>query len=324
MSSKLTLNIDSIEQTLNGLSQRGPKKQTQEKDPRQFRPTIKNEKKEYRAVVRFIPQTVPGMGPSKPYTLERWSHSFTENGQWYFENCPTLLNIKNNNKEHRCPACEQNRQDHKAGQDVLVARARSRKVKKSYVTNIYVIEDPQHPENNGKVMYWNMPVEIYKMIEAKWKPESKKRASSNPYCPINGYSLELVLKHNPASGYANYDGSEFLDPERLAETDEQIIEILTKAIDLDEFTGLSTYKSYEDLNKRFQRVTSGGIIVDSTPINANTVFAEESAPAPTPMSKATSTLSTKAPAPAAVASPLVAVVPTIATETAGSDDDWLD
>lgn len=272
------INIESLEETLGNIGSigNGQKKAT-EKDPRQFRPTIKNEKKEYRAVVRMIPQGVPQKGTVKPYYVERWTHSFQENDSWYFENCPSLLNKQNKTKENRCPVCESNRQDYDSNQEVLINRAKSRKVKKAYCTNILVIDDPQCPENNGKVMYWNMPFEIYEMIELKRKPQSSRRAPSTPYCPINGYDLELILKFNPASGYPTYSGSEWLEPQPLAESDEKMLEILNRAIDLSEFEGPSVYKPFETLSARFAKVTSGGSISNSfgSTKAVETVYAED-------------------------------------------------
>lgn len=326
MPSKFEINIDSIEATLQSVGSK-PTQKSAEKDARQFRPTIKNEKKEYRAVVRFLPQVLPNSGESKPYVVERWTHSFTENNQWYFENCPSLLNKREGNKDHRCPACEQNREDYNSNQEVLIARAKTRKVKKSYATNILVIEDSQNPQNNGKVMYWNMPLEIYKMIEAKWKPESKKKSPSNPYCPIKGYALDLVLKWNPASQYPTYDGSEWLDQEQLAETDEEIIEIISRAINLDEFTSPSIYKPYEDLKKRYLKVTSSGIIVDQSFGSSNTVFVDDVPQKP--IDKVISTISTAQveEAPRTTRKPKPQVVleaPPVEVVESSDSSDWLD
>lgn len=327
MASKFEININSIEETLQSIG--GAPRKTQEKDTRQFRPTIKNENKEYRAVVRFLPQVLPNGKVSKPYVVERWTHSFQENDQWYFENCPSLLNKQTGRRESKCPVCAQNKLDYDSNQEVLINRAKGRRVKKSYATNILVIEDSQVPENNGKVMYWNMPVEIYKLIEGKWKPESKRKSPSNPYCPINGYALELVLKFNPASGYPTYSGSEFLETEPLAETDDEIVEIIGRAIDLDEFNGHSIYKSDEELHKRFVKVTSGGIIVDSSSFGATTIFAEDMKPT----ERIVSSISTKEPEPtkepatrrraSAVAETPAPVVAAVAAAQVVNDD-WLD
>lgn len=321
MAHQFEIDIASIENTLNNI---GNNKKTVEKDQRQFRPNIKNEKKEYRAVIRLLPQGIPDKNNPKPYFVERWTHSFQENGSWYFENCPSLLNKQNKTRDHKCPVCESNRADYDSEQEVLIARAKSRRVKKSYCTNILVLEDPQTPENNGKVMYWNMPVEIQKLIELKWKPaEGSRRAPSNPYCPIKGYELELVLKFNPASGYPTYSGSEWLDARKLADTDEEILDILSKTIDLDEFTNPSNYKPSDKLVERFAKVTSGGIIAPSftSATSATTVYAEETSSeiaTKKPRAKPeTSSISVKAPT--LPEAPIPQVI-----EEGAEDTSWLD
>lgn len=309
---KFIVDMDSIEETLNSVN---GKKKTFEKDTRQFRPTVKNDKKEYVATIRFLPQGIPVKGESKPYFVERWSHSFTENGQWYFENCPSLVNKTLGTKDHICPVCEANRADYNSKQDVLIARAKSRKVKKTFATNILVIDDPQCPENNGKVMYWNMGAEILKMIEARWKPA--KRAKSNPYCVVKGYDLELILKFNPTSGYPTYSGSEWLDERSLADSEEEIIKILSQTIDLSEFgASPAILKPLDELKKRFVKVTSGGIIVESP---VSTVFAEDA----TPYSNIRSSITTKAPV--ALEALVDTNIPTLdPSTTEEGDDSWLD
>ena len=306
--SKFTANMDVVEETLNAI--KGNKK-TFEKDERQFKPNLKNEKKEYRATIRFLPQGIEGIkgGANKPYYVERWDHAFQENGQWYIERCANVLNKKKSTEpEDLCPVCRQNRRDYNSKQEVLIARAKSRRLKKTYPTNILVIEDPQCPENNGKVMYWNIPAEILKEINAKWNPESKKKAPSNPYCPVKGYALDLILKMNPATGYPTYSGSEWLDAELLAQTEQEIVEILSKTYDLSEFE--TNFKSFEELNKRFQKVTSGGIIDDSQTMP--TIFAEEKSP----VEKIQSSITLSAPE-APAGTPVV-------TDEGEDDESWLD
>lgn len=308
--SKFAADFSSIEDTLKAVN--GEKKEF-EKDPRQFRPNLQNEKKEYRAVIRFLPQGLPDA--KKPYFVERWTHSFKENGQWYFENCPSLVNKVNGTKEHKCPACESNRQDYNSKQEVLINRAKSRRVKKAFIVNILVIEDNQTPANVGKNLYWHMPVEIYKKIELKWRPDKdSKRKPSNPFCPINGYALELVLKMNPTSGYPTYAGSEWLDAEPIAETEEDIIRILNGTIDLEEFAPTpAILKPYEDLKRRFVKVTNGGIIIDN---EIPTVIVEDEKPS----EKIRSSISTGS----SLAAPIIPEVSSSSNDEADPEDDWLD
>jgi len=308
--SSLIADMESIDETLNAIN--GNKK-TFEKDPRQFRPNLKNEKKEYRATVRFLSQGIQQVA-KKAYFIERWDHAFIENGQWYIERCPSLMNKQLGVKDHKCPACISNRRDYNSKQEVLVQRAHDRKIKKTYVTNILVIDDPQFPENNGKIMYWNMPYEIVKLIEIKWHPESKKRSPSNPYCPIKGYALDLVLKINPSTGYATYAGSEWLEPEPIYENEEEIVKLLNSTIDLDEFLSEpDKFKPFDELNNRFLKVTSGGVIVDSP---MNTIIIDDKPT--TALDKVTSSITTSA---------LAADVPDKPVEggeVSTEDDSWLE
>lgn len=314
--SNLTADVESIEETLNLV--KGQKKEFK-KDERQFRPNLKNDKKEYHATIRFLPQGVEGIKGTngKTYYVERWDHAFMENGMWYIEKCPSLINkINNTRDEYHCPVCEANRDDYNSKQEVLINRAKSRRVKKTYPTNILIIEDLQFPENNGKIMYWNMPLEIVKLIEARWKPETKRKPS-NPYCPINGYPFELVLKINPKTTYPTYSGSDFLDKEQLAPTEKEIIEILNKTYDLSEFGGTPAgLKPYNELKKRFAQVTSGGIIAESS---TQTVIVDDDN---SPLS-ATSSISLSS----GVSSHLIAdEIPStpIITDEKEENEDWID
>ena len=310
MKLNLVADISSIEETLNAV--KGNFKKF-EQDLRQFRPNLKNDKKEYRATVRFLPQGLEGIqGPAgKEYFVERWDHAFQENGMWYIEKCPTVINKVRGIKDFRCPVCEARRSDYKTNDPVLVERAKSRKLKKSFVTNVLIIEDPQFPENNGKVMYWNLPKEIVTEIEKQWKPESKKKKSVQPYCPIKGMPFDLVLKMNPDSGYPTYAGSTWLEIEPLSESEDEIVKILNSTIDLSEFAALPTnFKTYEELSERFAKITMGEAAMVSA---TKTVYAEDLAPQAT--AKIRSTIST---------SPLEASVPSVAPATADDNDDWLD
>lgn len=309
MKLNLTADISSIEETLNAV--KGNFKKF-EQDTRQFRPNLKNDKKEYRATIRFIPQGIDGIN-GKPYFVERWDHMFQENGMWYIEKCPSVINkVLGLKGEYKCPVCESRRADYNSKQPVLIERAKSRKLKKSFVTNILVIDDPQFPENNGKVLYWNLPKEIIDEIQAKWKPESKKKAASNPYCPMKGYAFDLILKINPESGYPTYKGSEWLDVEPIAESEDDIVKILSQAIDLNEFAPIpSNFKPYEELKGRFVKVTMSEAVAES---QTRTIYADEVA---TPVEKIRSQISTSA-----IPEAAVPTAPVVTDEN--EDTSWMD
>ena len=95
------------------------------------------------AVIRFLPapdgETVPW---AKVY-----SHAFQGPGGWYIENSLTTLGDKD-------PVGEINRRLWNSGDDADKDTARRQKRKLSYYSNIQVIKDPKHPENEGKVFLY--------------------------------------------------------------------------------------------------------------------------------------------------------------------------
>ena len=92
------------------------------------------------AVIRFLP--APN-GEDMPWQRV-WSHAFQDKGGWYIENSLTTLGQKD-------PVSEENTRLWNTGVDSDKEIARKRKRKLSYYSNIFVVSDPKHPENEGKV-----------------------------------------------------------------------------------------------------------------------------------------------------------------------------
>ena len=92
------------------------------------------------AVIRFLP--APN-GEDLPF-VKLYSHAFQGPGGWYIENSLTTLNQKD-------PVSEENTRLWNTGVDSDKEIARKRKRKLSYYSNIFIVSDPKHPENEGKV-----------------------------------------------------------------------------------------------------------------------------------------------------------------------------
>lgn len=219
-------------------------------DTRRFSPTIKNEAKYYNAIVRFLPQA----DLSAPLYVEKFSHGFQENGQWFIEECPTTLGAGN-----KCPVCESNRNAYATKDQALINRAKDRKRKKVYIANVLVIKDKQNPQNEGKVMYWQFPKTIFDLINLKWNPESEYDEKSQPFCPVTGFALNLVMKYDEKTKYPTYLGSQFMSSKSLG-SDDVIEAIMNQTHDLGEFVSPTKIKSYEALTERFVKVTNPNIV----------------------------------------------------------------
>ena len=194
------------------------------------------------AVIRFLPSP---QGEDDPY-VQVWSHAFQGPGGWYIENSLTTLGGKD-------PLGELNTQlwatGNKSDQEVV----RSRKRKLTYFSNIYVVKDPAHPENEGKVFLFKYGKKIFEKISSALKPEFEDES------PIDAFDLwtgaNFKLKVRMADGYPNYDKSEFETPSVLGGfEDEDLEELWKKCNSLKEFVSPENFKSYDQLKTRLDTV----------------------------------------------------------------------
>ena len=90
-----------------------------------------------------------------------WNHAFVSlTGQWYIENSLTTIGQKD-------PVSEYNSKLWNSGVESDKEIARKQKRKLQYFSNILVVSDPKHPENEGKVMLFRYGKKIFdKMMEA--------------------------------------------------------------------------------------------------------------------------------------------------------------
>ena len=111
------------------------------------------------AVIRFLP--APD-GEELPW-IKMFKHAFQgPTGKWYIENSLTTLGKQD-------PVSEYNTELWNAGGEGSPqrAQARAQKRKLSYYSNIYVVSDPTHPENEGRVFLYKYGKKIFdKLVEA--------------------------------------------------------------------------------------------------------------------------------------------------------------
>ena len=195
------------------------------------------------AVIRFLP--APD-GEELPFA-KIWSHAFKgPGGQWYIENSLTTLGKDD-------PVGELNRELWNSGRDSDKAIARAQKRKLSYYSNIYVVSDPAHPENEGKVFLYKYGKKIFDKIVEAMQPAF---ADETPIDPFNFWKgADFKLKIRKVEGYWNYDKSEFAAPAVLGGFDDDKLESIWKqSYSLAEFEDAKNFKSYEDLKKRLDMV----------------------------------------------------------------------
>ena len=134
------------------------------------------------AVLRFLPASQNEEMLGQEFGL---THS---TGGWYIENSLTTLGQKD-------PVSEENTRLWNTGVDSDKEIARKRKRKLSYYSNVYVVSDPQHPENEGKVFLFKFGKKIFnKITEAPMNPAFEDEKPFNPFDFWSGANFKLKIR----------------------------------------------------------------------------------------------------------------------------------
>ena len=210
-------------------------------DDRLWKPELDKSGNGY-AVIRFLP---PPEGEELP-CAKVFSHAFQGPGGWYIENSLTTIGKSD-------PVGDLNRKLWNSGRDSDKEIARKQKRKLSYFSNIYVVRDSLHPENEGRVFLFKYGKKIYDKIVAAMQPEFEDEKPINPFDFWTGADFKLKIRK--LDGFWNYDKSEFAPQGTLGDfSDGELEDIYSKSYSLTEFTADSNFKTYEDLEKRLGTV----------------------------------------------------------------------
>ena len=197
------------------------------------------------AVIRFLPAPSVDGDEGLPW-VKVFDHGFQGPGGWYIENSLTTLGQKD-------PVSEYNSQLWNSGIEANKEIARKQKRRLSYIANIYVVEDPKNPENEGKVFLYKFGKKIFDKINEAMNPQFEDEKAFNPFDLWGGADFKLKIRN--VEGYRNYDKSEFASTGTLGELDDDKLEaIWKKEYSLKEFLDPSNFKSYDELKSRLDRV----------------------------------------------------------------------
>ena len=199
------------------------------------------------AVIRFLP--APD-GEELPW-VKVFKHAFQgPTGKWYIENSLTTIGKQD-------PMSEHNTQLWNSGLESDKELARKQKRKLEYYSNIYVVSDPKHPENEGKVFLFRYGKKIFDKIMASMQPEFEDETPINPFDFWEGANFKLKIRK--VDGFWNYDKSEFDSVSPLADSDEKLDGIWKTQYSLQDFLAPTNFKSYDELKKRLDDVLSGTV-----------------------------------------------------------------
>jgi hypothetical protein len=214
------------------------------------------------AVIRFLPAP---QNEEIPW-VRVFTHGFQGPGGWFIENSLTTLNKKD-------PVSEFNSKLWNRGDDDGKTQARKQKRRLTYISNIMVVEDPKHPENEGKVFLYKFGKKIFDKINLLMNPEFPDEEARNPFDLWEGSNFKLKIRN--VQGYRNYDRSEFDPTTALDEDDDKMEETWKTQYSLQEFIEPKNFKTYDELNAKLNKVLG---LDGSAPKPSTTVEDVEEAP----------------------------------------------
>ena len=240
---------NSLDKLLNAVKEESaPQEKKSYKDERLWKPEMDKSGNGF-AVIRFLPAV---KDEDMPWA-KVWNHAFQgPTGQWYIENSLTSVGDKD-------PVSEHNTKLWNSGLESDKEIARKQKRKLQYFSNIYVVTDKLHPENEGKVFLFRYGKKIFDKLMEAMQPQFPDETPINPFDFWEGANFRLKIRK--VDGYWNYDKSEFESPTALFDTDDKIEEVWGKQYPLAEFTAPTNFKSYDELKTRLDAVLSGTVSV---------------------------------------------------------------
>ena len=219
-------------------------------DSRFWKPELDKSGNGY-AVFRFLPAIE---GEDMPW-VKLWNHAFQgPGGQWYIENSLTTLTKKD-------PVSVENTRLWNTGIESDKDIARKRKRKLSYYSNIYMVSDPKHPENDGKVFLFKYGKKIFDKITEAMSPQFEDEKAINPFDFWEGSNFKIKIRK--VDGFWNYDKSEFEPISKLKASDEEIDKIWKSQYALKPFNDPSNFKSYDELKEKLNKVLTGARSTES-------------------------------------------------------------
>lgn len=222
------------------------------------------------AIVRFLPAPPDGNGGQEPdQIVQYFQYSMYRNGKNYIQRGRNSLG-----KDEQDPAYEYSnsiwaRKDLTKDEKIKLLPGRQ----EYFIANIYVVSDPNKPENEGKVFRWRFGKQIYNLIQEKLFPEFATTPKVVVFDPIVGadFLFRVVSKKIPdrrtgeLTSVPNYEKSEFAAPSKRWDVDNgEFDEVWKRQYSLVSEVAEDKFKPYDQLKRQWDRVMGN---VEDAPVS---------------------------------------------------------
>lgn len=222
-------------------------------DDRFWQPTVDKAGNGY-AVLRFLPAPV---GEDVPF-VRLFDHGFKgPTGKWYIEQSRTTIGEEDPVSQMNSELWAQG--ENSAGRKTVSGDNANgqpgTKRRTSYVSNVFIVEDPDNPDNNGKVKLFKYGKKIFDKLNDAMNPKFKDETAMNPFDLWEGQNFKLKIRK--FEGQRNYDKSEFDKTSTgnvAGKTENELDAMWQSQHSLAAFLDPKNFKSYDELKKKLNSV----------------------------------------------------------------------
>lgn len=212
-------------------------------------------------LVRLIPNVDDVANTLMQYYMHGWNAS--DSGRYTQTVCPTTYG-------EDCPICTERFRLWNAGDEESKEASKKFARKERYYANVYVVDDPVHPENNGTVKVYGYGRQLAAVIEDGLTGDDKDDVGMRAFdFTKNGCNLRIKVEKNKA-GFPNYDRSKFTSPSAIEVTLEDVSE------QMHDFDPLLTRKTRDEMEEMLAIETGVPVAHKTAPTG---VVAEDKTPA---------------------------------------------
>jgi len=210
----------------------------------QIKQSLSSDKKEggnglYKEILKFSAgntyqvRLVPNPNSPKETIFHYYNHGWNSNatGKYVTALCPTTFG-------ESCPIDAYYLKTYRTGTESEKEQARVLSRKEAWMVNVYVVSDPENPENEGKVKILRYGKELAKIIESALEGDDAQEFGVEKVFDVaNGSTLRIKCESRTGSNrgakqMVTYASSKFLAPSKVELSDAQLVEVHNSVHDL--------------------------------------------------------------------------------------------